>query len=197
MADIFRKKSLEKLVSTEQLDRMITIIKPSFWIVFFAAAIIVVAGLVWGIFGRLPLCIDGIGIVHQEGHQTEQTIFCYLPLEEGKQVQQGMKVVITPSGNSNKQQKELIGSVVNVESYVSTKQELQQQLGNESLVEYFLKDGPVVTIQWKVDRQQDMPFLDGTLIECSIVLEEKTPISFLLPLTVGIHRLDNTEGEKF
>lgn len=81
MADIFRKKSLEKLVSTEQLDRMITIIKPSFWIVFFAAAIIVVAGLVWGIFGRLPLCIDGIGIVHQEGHQTEQTLqknyFCW------------------------------------------------------------------------------------------------------------------------
>lgn len=32
MADIFRKSSLDKLSSPEQLGRAITIISPSFWI---------------------------------------------------------------------------------------------------------------------------------------------------------------------
>ena len=195
MADIFRKKSLEKLVSTDQLDRMITIVKPSFWLVFFAATMIVVAALMWAVFGRLPLCVDGTGILKADANNN-QTVFCYLSLESAKQVQQGMKVVLQPSADDSQSQTELTAQVVAVEPYVSTREEMQDQLDNETLVEYFLSNGPVVAVECEITKGQQVQLLEGTLLDCSIVLEEKAPFSFLLPLTVGMQTLQGIEGAK-
>lgn len=62
MADIYRKSSLEKLSSPEQLDKMIKITSPSLWISFIGIIIALTAVIVWSIFGKLPenLQISGI-----------------------------------------------------------------------------------------------------------------------------------------
>lgn len=62
MADIYRKSSLEKLSSPEQLDKMIKITSPSVWISFIGIIIVIVAVIIWAIFGKLPenLQISGI-----------------------------------------------------------------------------------------------------------------------------------------
>lgn len=54
MAGIFRQKALDKLSSPDQLDKMIIITPPSAFIGLIGAFIIVLALLVWGIFGKLP-----------------------------------------------------------------------------------------------------------------------------------------------
>lgn len=54
MKDLFRKTSLEKLSSPEQLDKMIVITPPSFWVALTGAGLMIVDVLVWAIFGRLP-----------------------------------------------------------------------------------------------------------------------------------------------
>lgn len=62
MADIYRKSSLEKLSSPEQLDKMIKITSPSVWISFIGIIIVIVAVIIWAIFGKLPenLQISGV-----------------------------------------------------------------------------------------------------------------------------------------
>lgn len=67
MADIFRKKSLDKLSSPEQLDRMIVINSPMTWLALTGGAFIIAAALVWGILGRVPITEEGSGILLQEG----------------------------------------------------------------------------------------------------------------------------------
>lgn len=67
MADIFRKKSLDKLSSPEQLDRMIVINSPMTWLALAGGAFIIAAALVWGILGRVPITEEGSGILLQEG----------------------------------------------------------------------------------------------------------------------------------
>lgn len=62
MADIFRKSSLDKLSSPEQLDKAITIISPSFWIAAIGGGLIIAVALVWSIFGRLPVNVNANGI---------------------------------------------------------------------------------------------------------------------------------------
>lgn len=50
MKDLFRKTSLEKLSSPEQLDKMIVITPPSFWIALTGAGLMIVAvclGYIW------------------------------------------------------------------------------------------------------------------------------------------------------
>ena len=57
-----RKKSLEKLASPEQLDRLLVIIRFPGWIALLCLLIIIFGILLWSIFGRLPVTTSGLGI---------------------------------------------------------------------------------------------------------------------------------------
>ena len=71
MSKVFRKSALDKLSSPEQLDRMIVIVSPSFWLFLAGAALIIVTALLWSIFGRLPINVDTQGIyINEEGVRT-------------------------------------------------------------------------------------------------------------------------------
>ena len=77
MAEIFRKSSLEKLSSPEQLDKMIVITPPSFWIALAGAGVIIVAALVWSILGRLPINVEATGIyINQKGISGRKSVQC-------------------------------------------------------------------------------------------------------------------------
>lgn len=67
MADIFRKKSLDKLSSPEQLDKMIVINSPLSWLAIAGGGFIILAVLIWAIFGRVPISKEGNGILLGNG----------------------------------------------------------------------------------------------------------------------------------
>ena len=67
MAELFRKSSLEKLSSPEQLDKMIVITSPSFWLALCGAGLIVAGALAWSILGRLPINVETQGIYVNNG----------------------------------------------------------------------------------------------------------------------------------
>lgn len=54
MAELYRKSSLDKLSNPEQLDRRIKISSPLSWLALIAVLLIIVATVVWSIFGTLP-----------------------------------------------------------------------------------------------------------------------------------------------
>ncbi len=178
MADLFRKQSLQKLSSAEQLDRMIPMIRPSFWLVLAGAALVLLAGVLWGIFGRLPVCADGPGIVARDG----QTVLCCLPLEDGKQVQAGMTVLVQRAAGDRQSTGAASTEVVWVEPYVTSSEDLAEKLGDEGLAEEFLAGGPVVAVEC-APAGEALPA--GTLLSCSVVLEEKPPLAFLFPALFG------------
>ena len=97
MAEIFRKSSLEKLSSPEQLDKMIVITPPSFWIALAGAGVIIVAALVWSILGRLPINVEATGIyinqkgihsVYSESGGVVEEVF----VKEGEKIKKGDKI---------------------------------------------------------------------------------------------------------
>ena len=50
---IFRKKSVDKMSSPEQLNDYIKVTSPGIWMVLAAIAILLAGVCVWGIFGKL------------------------------------------------------------------------------------------------------------------------------------------------
>lgn len=50
---IFRQKSIDKVSSPEKLDDYIRVTTPSVWIVLIAIVILLVGGIVWGVFGEV------------------------------------------------------------------------------------------------------------------------------------------------
>ena len=62
MSEIYRKSSLERLSSPEQLDKMIKVTSPLSWLTLLGAVVIIVAVIIWSVFGRLPQKVDISGV---------------------------------------------------------------------------------------------------------------------------------------
>lgn len=62
MNDLFRKTALDKISSPDQLDQVIVITPPSFWISMIGAGVILFTALLWSVFGRIPVNVNANGI---------------------------------------------------------------------------------------------------------------------------------------
>lgn len=61
--EIFRKVSLERLSSPEQLDQSFAVTSPRAWYALLAVGCILCVTLLWGVFGSLPVKTDGHGMI--------------------------------------------------------------------------------------------------------------------------------------
>lgn len=108
MADLYRKSALEKLSSPEQLDRMIVITPPSFWLAMLGAGTIIVIALIWAIVGRLPVTVKGNGIyVSDAGVQTVYSdtagVIASVDVKTGDTVQEGQVVATVTNPDAQAQ----------------------------------------------------------------------------------------------
>ena len=102
MADLFRKSLLEKLSSPEQLDKMIVITPPRFWIAMAGAGLMIGAALIWSVFGRLPENVDVQGVYVNEGgsynvYSTAAGVIDAVCVEEGATVKKGDVIALLDS----------------------------------------------------------------------------------------------------
>ncbi|HYD78260.1 MAG TPA: NHLP bacteriocin system secretion protein [Paucimonas sp.] len=65
--DLFRKSALERLSSPEQLDQMVRVADPFAWLALIAVWGILLAAVLWSVFGTIPSRISGQGILLREG----------------------------------------------------------------------------------------------------------------------------------
>jgi hypothetical protein len=60
---IFRKVSLERLSSPEQLDQLMHVTSPRGWIALVGLSIVLLIALLWGFFGSIATTVEGQGIL--------------------------------------------------------------------------------------------------------------------------------------
>ena len=100
-----------------------------------------------------------------------------------------------------------------VGEYVTSTEEMQNMLGDDSLVQSFKNAGPVMQIQcalkpdpntlsgyeWSNRKGAKVELVPGTTLNADIVVEKKAPITMLIPLlkeklTVKVTTDQNTEN---
>ena len=202
---IYRKKLMERISSPEQLDEMIVITSPSYWLAILGGAVIIVAALIWSVFGSIPISMETTGIFvsaqisdqQTEGSQSigGQQVICYVPINSGKKIVPGMEAVVCPTTVSQQEYGNMMGKVVAVDPYVTSYEDIVSTLGSESLAQMFSQNGPVVAVTcelrtdattasgfwWSNSNGAEVVLAEGTIITADIILEEKSPISMLLP----------------
>ena len=53
MSDLFRKKSLDRVTSPEELNDYIRVTTPSVWLILIATVVLLAGILVWSVFGTV------------------------------------------------------------------------------------------------------------------------------------------------
>jgi len=131
----------------------------------------------------------------QKGEDSDRVVVCYVPVSEGRKVKAGMKVLIYPSTVNKQEYGHMEATVANVDDYITSTTDMQRQLGDSNLVESFMQNGPVVEVRcelktdpntvsgyyWSSNKGTSVNIDGGTMMEASIVISEKPPISLLIP----------------
>lgn len=84
--EIFRKKSIDRIKSPENLDDYIRVSNPGIWLVLVSIIFLLAGACVWGIFGHIDSTVE------TEVHADRGTVICYIEQENITSVKSGMKV---------------------------------------------------------------------------------------------------------
>jgi len=143
--------------------------------------------------GTTILRIERIG---KEVKNLEAVIF--FPPTEGKKIKRGMKIEISPSIVKQEEYGFILGIVTFVSQFPITSQSMTSIVENPTLVKTFLKRVGTAPIEvradlipdpntpsgykWSSSRGPNLKIQPGTLCSASVTVEEKRPISLVIPM---------------
>jgi len=95
---MFRKISLDRLSSPEQLDQKLTIVSPIGWIAWITLAILIVTSIIWGFNGSISKKVSGGGVILIGDGIKQVTastggLVSYISVEEGEHIESGQTLV--------------------------------------------------------------------------------------------------------
>ena len=152
---LFRKKSMDKVSSPEQLNEYIRVANPGVWMVL-AAIVVLLAGIVvWGFIGHLDTTLD-TAVVCVSGEAV-----IYVKEADAEKVEVGMIVRVSDKEYAVS---EISAEPVRVDSTMS---------------EYAIHLGGFTTGEWVYAVKVSGDFADG-IQKAEIVIESISPISFIL-----------------
>lgn len=152
---LFRKKSIERVSSPEQLDAYTRVANPSIWMVLIAIVVLLVGVCVWGILGHLDTAVSAVAVCENG------TVTLYVKDENGKSVLAGMEVRIGEDTAS-----------VTAISPMPIKAETE-------LSDYVCHVGGFGAEDWVYAVQTDAQLPDG-VYSAKIIVESVLPMSFVV-----------------
>jgi hypothetical protein len=164
---LFRKNSLDRISSPEQLNDYIKVSNPSIWIVLIALFIFLAAVAIWGMTGSMPTSINLQGVT--QGGQ----VICYLNPDDAAAVKQGREVSIKLPN----QDEACSGIVKNVGTMPMSASEISAELKSDYLIQALAGEGFAVKVVIALDHTD---VADGTMLDVNIITDEVRPIDFLL-----------------
>ena len=163
---IFRKESLDRVESPEQLDAYIKVARPKVWLIMAALLVAVISVIVWSVVGSLPQTMEIKGIT-----VGENVINCYEGVENANTNLIGCKANISlPDGRS------INGKVEAVSQNPYSQEEIRIKISEDWLADNVL-DGNY-SYEVRVIAEEDIP--RNMLATVIITTAEMKPIQFIL-----------------
>lgn len=120
----------------------------------------------------------------------------YFPISEGKKVQPGMKMTITPSIVKRQDYGGIVAEVVRVSPFPVTLAGATEMIGSEDLAKEMISRGETIEVrakltadphnpskyQWSSGKGPDLTITNGVTANAEVTVEKRSPISYLIPL---------------
>lgn len=142
------------------------------------------------------LVAAGTSVATLEPVREEIRVIIYIPAQEGKKVQPGMRAYIAPSTVQPEEYGFMIGEVKAVSDYPASPEALLRVLRNAALVETLTGRNAPIEItaalipdsattsgfKWSSSSGPPMKVFSGTICSASVQVASKRPISYVLPI---------------
>lgn len=120
----------------------------------------------------------------------------YLPVRDGKKIQPGMRVQVTPDTVERERYGGILGTVTSVSPIPVTKEGAAGIIGNAELVQSLMPEGPFIEVRarletdpstfsgyrWSSSRGPDIKITSGLTHATRVTIEGRAPVTYLLPV---------------
>lgn len=151
---VFRKKSIARISSPEQLNDYICVSSPSVWLILLSVAVLLAGVIIWGVFGTMNSYLD-VCAVSENGVTT-----CYIKEDDAARVTADMPVSVEGESCALAA---LDGKVVKAETVLD---------------EYDMHVGGIKSGEWVYPAHISVSLPDGTYT-ARILIESIRPMSFV------------------
>lgn len=156
MNELYRKESMDRVNSPEQLSDYIRVANPSVWMILAAVIVLLIGICVWGAFGHLDTTMDTTGVC------LDGTVTCYIPEEE--------RISITD---------ETIVAVGGAEYPIASVAPFPVTFSEAELAS-LLPSGTIASGAVVYEITLSVPELSDGLYAVTIITRRETPMSFVL-----------------
>ncbi len=187
---IFRKKSLDRISSPEQLNDYIKVSNTSIWLIIIALFIIAISFSVWAISGNITTEISGNGVFTGKDSDIVDSVICYIDANQASKISEGMQVRIYDKLKS--QNAFVTGKVYRISKEAVKQEDIMQSYSSEYIADSILDAeygvGVLITLNkslddnyvWANNEKGDESFIKiNELCKIDIITESITPIEFL------------------
>ncbi|MDR1627703.1 MAG: hypothetical protein LBR79_02910 [Oscillospiraceae bacterium] len=181
---LFRKSSLDRISSPEQLNEYIKITNPSLIGILIAIFTILIAGCIWIFTSRIPQSIDLIGIATTSYRDNSQKVYCYVPISTAKRLKQGMKVQISPDYAPREEYGYVEGKILFVGEDIIDAIYLRNKFENPDIVAPVLPNGNFVEVElnlgnWSNEKGKEIIISDGSTCLVTAVISQKNTFELM------------------
>ena len=186
---LFRKTALDRVSSPEQLNEYMKVAGPGVWCILAGLAVTFAAFIVWGFLGVIPETAEVSGTALAPG-DLPVAIYCFLPIEDTRFLEVGMKVRVSPDYAPREQYGYIYGSIQSISQTPVTAEGLKTELGGD--VEFlFLPAGNLIevvigletrhdgSLRWSTPRGAGVDLVIGSTCELTIIISERKPYELM------------------
>lgn len=185
---IFRKSSLERISSPEQLNEYIKITNPSLIIILGAVLAILITGVFLMFWGGIPEYVSLRGVAVRAENEEVQRVYCYVPIATAKRLEKGMNVQISPDYAAREKYGYIKGEIIDIGSEIVTSEYLSGVFENPNIIAPALSglglSDNLIQIklslsEWSSDKGEDIKIIDGSLCSVSAIVSEQKATQLL------------------
>ncbi len=157
---IFRKASIDRVSSPEQLNDYVKVSNPSVWMILSAVIVLLIGVCVWGISGRLDTTVKTAALCENG------TLCVYIKEADIPKIAKGMEITVN-------------GESFTVSQISQISQISQAPVSVDGLDEYLLYKGGFQAGEWVYTAVATADIPDG-VYSAEIIVESVSPMSFVL-----------------
>jgi hypothetical protein len=188
---IFRKESLERLSSPEQLDQLMQVVTPRSWIPLATLGSLIGLVALWAIFGRIPITVIGRGvIVRPTSGSSELVGLTYFQQSDSEQIRPGMAIVLLPDSVQSERVGGILARIKSISGPAITTLDAARQSKTvsssqadsvEVMTELERDPSTLSGYRWTSAGGSQLNLVPGVTTTARITLEERAPIAFIFP----------------